>query len=356
MKNIKLFHLLLIPFFVLGCNKNEQNEQIDEKSIVKLTTPNLYTSDDLLFWDNVGSAFSYEIYKDDALLDEVDTPSYLMLEEGFYSVKAIPNKSLTDSRFVQSDISEKIEYKIHSASEEMIIDVNDHNKDELKIRTIPNSINYVIVRSTSTDDLNKFVLYNDVFEIVERENKLTIDFENNFREIYVENESFITYLGNNDEMPLLSLNFSSDINVKAGSIVRPASNGEDENINPPTDGENGIDAKSIANLNNLLIRHSGNITLSGGDGQNGGNGGNAISLINPGSGGNGGKGAPSFEISNYIYSYCPTGDKLFSLYSGKGGLGGLKGKSSINEAINTATNGKNGKDSDNIVGKYYKIK
>lgn len=325
-------------------------------SRIALNTPNVLRSNDVIFWNDVGGAVKYDIYKGESLLGSTTSSSYSLKESGDYIVKAIPSED--DKERCESKASEVISYKKIEAEDIFVIDAT-HTLSTYEEYSIPANVDYVKIINKDNDSNQVRALYNAGFVVANRTTPLTIDFdlityvESNFPDKY-----FIRYQGRQAEMPLLSLYFPTGGEVNGNNNLVKGKNGAYNDydialVGKAENGGNGGNGNTLAKLNNILLRYGGDLVVTGGKGSDGGRGGNRQTYGDAGDGGNGGNGAASFEVTDNIYSLPEVNNATLELKGGDAGKAGAKGESA---GVNTAKNGNPGTNGQPYIGRLVNLK
>lgn len=330
-----------------------------QSSPIALNTPTVLQSDSLIFWNAIGEAEKYEVYKGEELISTTTNNSYEMTVSGAYKIKAIPSSESTDR--TSSKLSNEINYEKLDDEDKAVIDVK-HDISTFATFDIAKEVEYVVV---DYDGENPANLYNFGFAVANRTKPLTIEFpwqvgiSNRFPEKY-----FISYSGRQIDMPLLTIYFPHGGSVVSAINDVDGSNGAYNDswmagYGTCERGGDGGNGNTVASLNNIAIKFGADLLIRGGRGSNGGNGGSRQTWGNAGDGGNGGNGAPAFIMTDSIYEIATSSNIALTLEGGKGGNAGQKGGCSYDEIItipNIAKDGRPGNDAVPYTGRLIKVK
>lgn len=334
-----------------------------QTSPVALRSPSILQSDNLIFWNEVGSASNYDIYKGDEKIGSTSSTSYLLNEGGDYTVVAVPSSEATDRK--ESKKSNVVNYV--KQTNETILEVNlAHYINDFQEFNIPGDTDYVKLYWLGQDESERrTTVYNFGLVIENRTRPLTVDFDiiDSFRCTFPD-KYLIRYKGRQSEMPLLSLYFPNGGTISSGNCDVNGRTGAYEDgwvagYGIPARGEDGGNGQTLANLNNILLKYGQDLTITGGKGSNGGDGGSRSTYGNTGDGGNGGNGAPSFICTDSIYSVSLDGTAKLELKGGKAGKGGARGEcppSSLIDLLQSGEDGVDGRDGEPYKGRLVEIK
>lgn len=311
-------YLLIGIVFIAGCGwlydpyESKSNNNISPPNIdTTVSPPRILSFNSYISWDKINYADSYDIYKNDIFIDSVTSTQYLigdLTEDSTYYVIAKNNQN----------------YKFSNPSNVITVSKNK-NFFQDEILNLSNSSSY---NGTISSQVREVIIDKAEFcsmrfncSIESRDRDLIFELNN------VKLNGFIK--SKNDDYSRLKNDYNVIFDITNNCEIK-ADNGLTPDIvfddNSEHDGIDGGKGDNAIILPTVIIRGSGNITISGGNGGNGGNGASTTTWSDKtiGKGSNGGDGGNGI-ITQYLIIDMVNEESLIKVYGGTGGAKGTPG-------------------------------
>lgn len=309
-----------VLFFMLsGCNSIFKFDSITGK----IKAPEPLVIGNVICWDSVNGAVSYEIYKNNELIETINDTYFVPNNDEIaqFAIKAIGETTSKNSEMSSAVVM----YKQSGFVEDETMNIELTNG----CFTIPSNINYVLVSGTSS---SAYIVVED------RTTDLFVELNN---VIMTSPEGKSCIMTREENYDASELRFGVTIKVNGISVL----NGANYTTVPGTPNDNS-EKKGYAGGNGgsgivlplISITGSGQITLNGGNGGKGGTGAasSGWSTSCYGNGGNGGNGGYGIKATKLVLTMSKEG--IVKAYGGQGGSKGSPGSngSIVSGPLNTS--------------------